>query len=310
VSDSLAPAPLWFRAARSVIRRLPAGRFRAIDLLARSRPLPPFADRLDAGAGSLLYRCDLRHMIAREICLTGRYAPAEGALVRDALAPGGTFVDVGANIGYFALLAAARVGERGRVVALEPDPRMAAAVRENVALNGLRQVHVVPVAAAEAEGEAVLAGFAEEEGNWGVSALSGGAPADGRPSFTVRCAPLDRVLDEAGVGAVDLVKIDVEGAERRVLAGMRGGLRGGRYRRVLVEMHPWEFADFAAELGAMAEEMTGAGYRGWLVDETPEEARRGYYGASVRPRLRPLVPAEVRQAWPHVLWTLEGSELS
>lgn len=310
MADVLAPAPPWFRAARAVIRRLPAGRFRAIELLARSRPLPPFADRLDEAAGGLLYRCDLRHMIAREICLTGRYAPAEGALVRAALAPGATFVDVGANIGYFALLAAARVGERGRVVALEPDPRMAEAARENVALNALRQVDVIPVAAAEAEGEAALAGFAEHEGNWGVSALASGAAAQGRPTFTVRCAPLDRVLDEAGVGAVDLVKVDVEGAEHRVLAGMRDGLRTGRYRRVLVEMHPWEFADFAAELSAMADAMTAAGYRGWLVDETADETRRSYYGASVLPRLRPLVPTEVRQTWPHVLWTLPGSEVA
>ena len=308
MADALAGPPLWFRAARAAIRRLPAGRFRVFNRLARHVPLPPFADRLNDGG--LLYRCDLRHLIAREICLTGRYAPTEGTLVRASLPPGGTFVDVGANIGYFALVGAALVGESGRVVALEPDPRMAAELRQNLALNGLGRVAVLEVAAADAEGEATLKGYAEEGGNWGVSTLSPAASPLGRPAFSVRCAPLDRVLDEAGVGAVDLVKVDVEGAEARVLRGMRDGLRTGRYRRVLVELHPWEFDDFAAELQAMDDEMVRAGYRGWLVDESMEDERRGYYGAVPRPRLRPLVPREVVGRWPHVVWTLPGSELA
>lgn len=306
MTETLSPAPLWFRAARAAIRRLPAGRFRAFSLLARLRPAP-FADRLD-GAGGLLYRCDLRHLIAREMCVTGGYAPAEAALVRASLALGGTFVDVGANIGYFALLGASLVGESGRVVALDPDPRMAAAARENVALNRLRNVSVVQVAAADAEGEATLRGFAEDGGNWGVSTLSDGAAADGRPSFTVRCAPLDAVLDAEGMGAVDLVKIDVEGAELRVLRGMRTGLRAGRYRRVLVELHPWEWADFAGELAALDAEMRGYGYRGWLLEQTAEDARRAHYGASAPIALRSLDTTQVAGDWPHLLWTLPGSE--
>jgi FkbM family methyltransferase len=253
--------------------------------------------------GGWCYRCDLRHVISKEICLTGRYAPMETALLQAILQPGATFVDVGGNIGYFALAAAARVGPGGRVVSLEPDPRMAAALRENLAMNGAGNVTALEAAAAASEGTAELTGFEEEGGNWGVSSL---VPGGAGRSFTVRCAPLDALLDASGVETVDLVKIDVEGAEMQVLAGMREGIASGRYRRVLVELHPWVYENFLAELASVAEGMAAAGYRGWLVEEPAERVRRAYYGGSAMPRLTPLDAASVESHWPHVLWTLPG----
>lgn len=307
MADALAPAPAWFRAARAVVRRLPAGRFRAFNLLARA-PLPPFADRLGRQAAGMAYRCDLRDLVAREMCLTGGYAPLEAALVRATLPAGGTFVDVGANIGFFTLLAAAKVGAGGRVVALEPHPGIADVLRQNVAMNGLPHVRVMQVAAADTGGRAVLSGFAEDGGNWGVSSLAG-APGGG-PGFDVRCALLDELMDEAEVASADLVKVDVEGAEHRVLRGMRDGLRAGRYARVLVEMHPWTYGDFATELGEMVEEMRSAEYTGWLMEESRTAIRRAYYGVPAVPGLRPLDPSAATGTWPHVLWTLPGREVA
>lgn len=304
--STIAAAPLWFRAARAVVRRLPAGRFRAFDRLVR-RPLPPFEDRLGPEAGGYRYRCDLRHLIARETCLTGRYAPMEGALVRASLAPGDTFVDVGANFGYFTLLAAAVVGPAGVVVALEPDPRMAEELRGNVERNGLERVRVLPVAASDREGRATLAGFAEGDRNWGVSSLLDGGEAGAAPRFEVPCAPLDALLDDVGIDGVALVKVDVEGAEWTVLRGMREGLRRRRYRRVMVELHPWLHTDGGAELREMMEMMDEAGYRGWLLDDDAGRSRRAFYGASPVPVLAPLdrMPSA---GWPHLLWTRPGAE--
>lgn len=281
--------PVWFRAARAVIRRLPAGRFRAFAALPAP---PPFVDRVSGEAGGWQYRCDLRHLIAREISLTGRYAPAETAAVRELLPAGGTFVDVGANVGYFACLAARRVGPGGRVVALEPDPRMVAELRANLALNRF-SAHVVEAAAAEGPGIARLAEYRPEDGNWGTSALR----AEGlRP---VELIGLDALLDRLGIQHVDLVKVDVEGAEDRVLKGMQDGFSRGRYGAVLVEVHPWEHPEFPSMLREMQRTLTAAGYAGWVL-EPPTRAE--YYGARPGFRLQPLLPDTLDDRWPHLLW--------
>jgi FkbM family methyltransferase len=309
MADALRPPPAWFRAARAVVRRLPAGRFRAFERLSRVS-LPPFEDRLADEVGGARYGCDLRNVIAREACLTGRTAPAETAALRASLPNGGTFVDVGANWGYFTLVAAHAVGSAGRVVALEPDPRMHAELAANLARNGIRNVTALAVAAADRAGEATLSGYAEADRNRGVSSLVA-APAGDAPSFAVRTAPLDDLLDELGIGAVDLVKIDVEGAEELVVRGMARGLVEGRYRRVLVELHPGQHPD-PARLGAMMYgTMNGAGYRGGWIDTGPEAEREALYGrAASAPRLRPIRGDEPLGPWPHQLWTLPGMEIA
>lgn len=305
MGDALAPPPAWFRAARAVVRHLPAGRFWAFDRLSRAA-LPPFEDRLSPGLGGWRYACDLRNVIAREACLTQRSAPAETAAVLDALPRGGTFVDVGANWGYFTLVAAHAVGPEGRVVALEPDPRMAAELRGNVARNGIRHVTVLETAAAEGAGEAVLSGWAEADRNRGVSSLVA-PPAGDAASFAVRTAALDEVMDAQGVRHADLVKVDVEGAEELVLRGMIRGLAEGRYRRVLLELHPTQHPDPARLGTTVYETMSAAGYTGEWVETGGEAERASLYGrAAPRSAARPVRGDEPLGPWPHQLWTLRG----
>jgi hypothetical protein len=158
------PPPRWVRPAAAVIRRLPAGRYRAMELLPR---VAPFA----APLGGLRFACDLGDDIAREVCFTGMYAAQETGLLLGWLSAGGCFVDVGANWGYFTLIAAQRVGPRGRVIALEPDARMFAQLRDNVDRNGLAMVLPLALAAAERAGTARLARFTDGARNRGISSL-------------------------------------------------------------------------------------------------------------------------------------------
>ncbi|HEX5725970.1 MAG TPA: FkbM family methyltransferase [Longimicrobiaceae bacterium] len=302
----LPAAPLWVRAAAALLRRLPAGRYRLMDRLPRRAP--PFAARLAPELGGMRFRCDLRDSVAREACFTGRYEPQETALLRALLGPGAVFVDVGANWGYFSLLAAHRVGPGGRVLALEPDPRLFAVLRDNLAANGLRHAVALPLAAAEAPGTLALAGYEEAGGNWGVSSVVTAA-AEAAPRFAVQGARVDDVLDAQGVGRVDLLKLDVEGAELLALRGMRAGLAAGRYRRVLLELHPR--APGGAEMVAAAlEALRGAGYAGWSIDHSPAAARRAAYARSPDARgfLRPTAEADPGDPWPHQLWTAPGDE--
>jgi FkbM family methyltransferase len=262
----------------------------------------------ELGAGT--YLCDLRDDIAREVCFTGLYGPQETALVRALLAPGDTFVDVGANWGYFTLLAASLVGEGGRVLALEPDPRLFPVLEANAARNGLRQVTLRQLAASREPGILALAGFDEAAGNFGVSRIVSDAAADGR-TFRVRADALDRILDEEGIRRVDLLKMDIEGAEGAALAGLDGSLRAARVARLLVELHPAELAEQGASVEALAEGLRSAGYTGYTVRHDPGVTRSAAYGRvrGLGELLRPLRPGEALDAWPHQLWCAPGAEI-
>lgn len=265
-----------------------------------------FAARLPAALGGAAFACDLRDMIAREVFFTGGYAPQETALVRAVLRPGATFVDVGANWGYFTLLAAHRVGAGGRVVALEPDPRLFALLQRNVAMNGLGMVDVVRVAAADRAGELQLAGYDAAGGNWGVSSLMADAAGE---RFSVDAATVDEVLDARGVDSVDLLKMDIEGAEEMALRGMEAGLARGRYRRVLMELHPTLHPRGAAVAADVARLLEAHGYRGWRVDSSPAATRRAAYSApDAHHLLQPLSSDAGGEAWPHQLWAAPGQE--
>src|SRR6266480_5728955 len=198
-------APTWVRLAARIVPRLPRGRYRIIQRLSKW-PSVPFWMHGPAEVGSYLFRCDLRDAIAREVCFTGRYEPQETALVGTILSRGMTFVDVGANWGYFTLFGASLVGDGGRVVSLEPHPRLFATLCANVARNALRHVTVVPVAAAATTGVLVLSGYDERSDKWGLSKLVE-RPSSGKVTFQVAATTLDRLLDEHSVGEVDLLKM-------------------------------------------------------------------------------------------------------
>lgn len=141
------------------------------------------------------------------------------AIVR-LLEPGMTFYDVGANVGFHALIAARRVGPEGRVHAFEPLPRNAAALAHNVALNDLDNVEVIEAAVGARPGRAALAVTAESVQAHLVEVDTGVGTVETRE---VSVTSIDAEVI-AGRPAPDVVKIDVEGAELLVLYGMVGTL--------------------------------------------------------------------------------------
>lgn len=306
----LPSAPVWVSVASALIRRLPAGRYRLMHSLCR-RPPAAFLKHMPAEFGGFAFRCDLRDAISREVCFAGQYEPQETALVRSILRPGMCFVDVGANWGYFTLLAADLVGGGGRVVSLEPDPRLFPVLRENVERGGLRQVTVMQVAAAGSPGLLTLDGYDEGGENFGVSRLAVGAgAAASRHAFQVRADALDAILGRQQPGAVDLMKMDIEGAEVFALAGLTESLREGRVKRLLLELHPVQIAEYGSSASRLIEGLEGAGYRAWTIDHSPEATRRAAYSKSFSADrlLRPLDSAGQLDAWPHQLWLAPGVE--
>jgi FkbM family methyltransferase len=127
---------------------------------------------------------------------------------------GGVLVDVGANVGTYAMVLARHVGASGRVIAIEPHPVTHARLAFNRAASGFTQVHLVAAAAGPSDGELMI----ETDGdNLGASHIVSGD----RPGNAIRVASLrlQRILGDAGADRVDALKIDVEGFEDRVLTG-------------------------------------------------------------------------------------------
>ena len=127
---------------------------------------------------------------------------------------GGVFVDVGANVGTYAMVLARHVGTSGKVIAVEPHPVTHARLAFNRTASGFTQVNLVAAAAGPTDGELMI----ETDGeNLGASHIVSGKPAG--HAIRVPSLRLERILGDAGVTRVDALKIDVEGFEDRVLTG-------------------------------------------------------------------------------------------
>jgi FkbM family methyltransferase len=298
------PRPLWLSPALFLIRRLPAGRYWLFHRFRGYIPAP-FTARLAADFGGCRFVCDPRDSVASEAAFTGRYEPQETLILSRLLRDGDVFVDAGANWGYFTLVAASLVGPHGRVLAFEPEPRMAKALAANVAMNSLACVDARPLALGAGDGSARFAAFDAAGGNWGVS--RGVLPGE-TPDFECATRALDDVLDRDRVDRVQLVKIDVEGGEVDVLTGMRRGLSTGRYRYVLLECHPELLAARGIDARVCIDELTAAGYRAWLIDHSPRmheiTARRA---VSLSELMRPYSRVEALPEWPHLLAAAPGA---
>ena len=167
--------------------------------------------------------------VSRRIAENGVWEPETWRVVEPHLQRGATLVDVGAHIGYYSLKAAGRVGPNGRVIAIEPDPDTVRKLQENIRANDARNITVQPVACAGSE--AILEFFAARN-NPTISSISRANASEGAISIRVRARPLDAILHDVATSRVDVLKIDVEGAELQVLKGAQETLT--RYHPLLV----------------------------------------------------------------------------
>jgi FkbM family methyltransferase len=153
----------------------------------------------------------------------GWWEREEAAWLRSVLRPGHVMVDCGANVGYFTLLGSSLVGPSGRVVALEPEPRNLSLLRRNVRRHRLRNVEVVPAAAWSQRARLALRRNPDNAGDHQVRPEVAGEMVD--------AVALDDVLD----GRADVVKIDTQGADHYVIAGLGRTLDASPHAQLLVE---------------------------------------------------------------------------
>ena len=148
------------------------------------------------------------------------------------LQPGSVVIDVGANLGEWTVPFARAVGPTGRVVAVEPAPRSAAALASTLAVNALRQAEIVRCAIGDHDGTADFAVPVVTSARTDTGTARIGPASTGYDALRVPLRRLDSLAAERNLARLDLVKIDVEGHERRVLDGAASIL--DRFRPVLV----------------------------------------------------------------------------
>ena len=225
------------------------------------------------GSHRLVYAFDLSSAVQREmhgaLDANGFHEPETTVLIASVLKPGDTFIDVGAHVGYFSVLAASLVGAGGQVVSFEPEPGNYAQLIEHIRLNGLTQVLPIHCALGAQEGVLDLHINADNDGGhalWDVRLHPSNERSRATPrSHPVFVATLDRVLGAVGPGRVKAIKIDVEGNEHAVLRGARHTLETHRVPFVIAEVNRTGLELLGTSEGGLRAFMTMLGYETWLL---------------------------------------------
>ncbi|HKV40473.1 MAG TPA: FkbM family methyltransferase, partial [Blastocatellia bacterium] len=175
------------------------------------------------------------------------------ALVGRVLQPGQTFLDVGANIGYYTLLAATIVGPAGSVIAVEPNPGNCALLRDSADANGLNNITLHEAAAGDLRGALALS----INGSNGAITIG----SDRRGALDVTAIALDDVID----GPVHCMKFDIEGYEPFALAGLAQTICDSQ-PAIITEFHPWWLRRRGIAPGDFLDQLGSFGYTLSLIE--------------------------------------------
>jgi FkbM family methyltransferase len=203
------------------------------------------------------------------LLLDGLWEANVTAWMQGILKPGQVFVDVGANIGYFTLLAAQCVGPKGRVVAVEAHPRLAGLLRRNVVMNNMHPYVTTWHRAAWSEATTLKFHLrAHYTGNSSAGSLGpvGLAYFDDQEEIVeVEAVSLDELL--ADCPHVDVMKVDVEGSEVHAFTGLARTLAANPGITIIFEWSPSQLAAVGDTAGALIDLLEGHGFRFRLIED-------------------------------------------
>ena len=218
----------------------------------------------------------------------GKYEQHTISLFRSLLRPGMNVVDIGANLGYYTVIAASRVGPSGHVFAYEPDPHNYALLRKNIAANGFGNVTAIPAALADKSSTRELY-FADNQCTLSFDDKKGTGISE-----TVRTQTLDEslaslspdgIMQTHGVltyegmvhplqtlraydkPRVDVIKMDIEGAEPIAFAGMKETLARNPRVTILCEFYPNSIKRLGYSPVGFLQEIASLGFKLAAIDE-------------------------------------------
>jgi FkbM family methyltransferase len=210
--------------------------------------------------GSIFYLHPTDRYLTQEILKNGDYEPIETKLVQQILKEGDVFIDVGANIGWYTVICSKLVGETGKVVAFEPDPSNFAMLRKNVEANRLKGVVLEQKGLSSAPGSFKL--FLDRK-NLGRHSLV--LHYDEKDYVDVETVRFDDYWKDQG--DIRLVKIDTEGAEGMILAGMMKTLEKHKRLELILEVAPERLEWSGYDADKMLESLYRLGFKASHIDE-------------------------------------------
>jgi FkbM family methyltransferase len=200
--------------------------------------VPTSVELVECAAGFQMYACADDPHVGSGVIRDKNYEPQVSCVFRERLKPGMHVLDVGANIGFYTMLAASRVGDRGSVTAVEPNPANVSLILASQQRNSFGNIRVIQAAAYDKW--TTLRLFSDYSNGTVMSSGGGGS--------SVMAFPLGAFLRDQ---QVDLMKIDVEGAEGRSILGMI---------EVIDRCHPVVFSEFTPGFMPANSGMSGEQY--------------------------------------------------
>jgi FkbM family methyltransferase len=214
-----------------------------IDLLRKVRPAPlqatilkvmRLSTRREIPYGECVFYSDPTSTLGYGLS-NGGYEPGMVEVLRKYLRVSSAFLDLGANEGFFCVLASKIVGPTGQVMAVEPQTRLITALQKNLSLNQCYNCRIAQCALSDENGKVTL--YLSASTNTGSTSLyrTKRYPV---PTETVCSWTLEDLLARCGIDTFDLVKVDVEGAEYKIfMSASEHFLRSGKLRNVAIEYH-------------------------------------------------------------------------
>ena len=227
-------------------------------------PLEPDAGLTRLNAGPMLYVDPLDEHVCAGIIVHGWWEPWVSATVLSLLRPGARVVEVGANVGYYTMIMAGRVGPTGHVTALEANPRLMGLLGRSTRLNGFSdRVRLEQRAAMDVAGSIDFVSFRRNGGGGHVPIVANAYydPVMGQPE-TYRVEAVR--LDDLDCGPVDFIRIDAEGTEPFILRGAGQVLKANPDVVICME---WSVVQMESRTSVpdLVDWLEGMGFRFWLI---------------------------------------------
>ena len=189
----------------------------------------------------------------------GVYEPEMVQAITALLGERDCFIDLGANEGYFSIIASNCVGAAGRVYCIEPQARLWPVIVQNASANSLSNICIIPYGVSNLTGWADITLYPSL--NTGASSLVSSYRSKIYPKQRIRLVQLDELIEQYEITEVKLMKIDIEGYEINALKSALKSLRDKTIKNIIVEIHPEQLRHLGQSVDELYELLMNNGYQ-------------------------------------------------